>query len=55
MPQEASIHGTDVNDRIGEGNGSIAMDRSGNHIAIGAQRGNYYDGVAYAYEALSLM
>ena len=51
VPQAPSIQGADADNRIGEGNGSIAMDRSGNHIAIGAQRGNYYDGVAYAYEA----
>ena len=54
VPKAPSIHGVDANDRMGEGNGSIAMDRSGNHIAIGAQRGNYYDGVAYAFEALPL-
>ena len=48
MPQEASIHGTDVNDRIGEGNGSIAMDSSGGRVAVGSQRGNYYDGTARA-------
>ena len=53
VPQEASIHGTDVNDRIGEGNGSIAMDSSGGRVAVGSQRGNYYDGTARAYQVLN--
>ena len=34
---------------MGEGDSFISMDRSGNHITIGVQqRGNYYDGVAFA-------
>lgn len=39
-------------DRFGEGGNAIAMDRFGTHLAIGAQRVNYYQGMARVYEVL---
>ena len=29
------------------------MDRNGSHLAVGAQRGNYYAGMSRVYEALA--
>ncbi len=52
-PQGNDIFGECAGDKVGEGGGSIAMDRTGAHIAFGAQRGKYYAGMIRVYEALA--
>ena len=46
-----AIQGTSSGDRLGEGNGAIALDFDGTHVVTGAGRGNYYCGKARVYEA----
>ena len=51
--QGIDIVGECTQDRFGEGGGAIALDRSGAHVAVGAQRVNYYAGMSRVYEVLS--
>ena len=51
--QGTDIFGECAGDKFGEGGGAIAMDRTGAHLAIGAQRGSYYAGMTRVYEALA--
>ena len=48
-----ALMGQESDDRLGEDNGAIAIDRSGKHLIVGAQRGNYYAGVSRVYTATS--
>ncbi len=47
------IFGECALDMFGEGEGAIAMDYTGNHLAIGSQRSTYYTGMTRVYEALA--
>jgi hypothetical protein len=51
--QGTDIFGECAGDKFGEGGGAIAMDRTGAHLAIGAQRGSYYAGMTRVYESLA--
>jgi len=52
VPYANDIMGETANDRLGEGNGSIALDYSGQHLIAGAGRGNYYCGKVRVYESV---
>ena len=52
MPYGDSIVGEGQDSRLGEGNGSIALDRTGRHIVVGSVRGNYYAGRSRVFEAV---
>ena len=41
-------------DRLGEGNGLIALDASGEHLIAASVRGNYYCGKVRVHESVSL-
>ena len=53
IPQGQDILGECEKDRLGEGGSSIALDRSGNHLAVGAIRANYYSGMARVFETVA--
>ena len=53
IPQGIEILGECAGYKLGEGGGSIALDRSGAHLAIGAERGNYYAGMSRVFETLA--
>ena len=53
LPQGIDIDGECEGDKLGEGGSAVAMDRNGSHLAVGAQRGNYYAGMSRVYEALA--
>ena len=54
VPLGSEIYGEGIDSRLGEGNGSIALDRSGQHLVVGAMRGNYYAGRSRVFEALPI-
>ena len=52
IPYGSDIYGEDTDSRLGEGNGSIALDRYGRHLIVGSVRGNYYAGKSRVFEAV---
>ena len=50
VPEGIEIVGECKQDRFGEGGGAVALDRTGAHLAVGAQRVNYYAGMSRVYE-----
>ncbi len=50
IPRGQDILGECETDRLGEGGGSIALDRTGEHLAVGAIRSNYYSGMARVFK-----
>jgi hypothetical protein len=53
LPKGNDIVGDCKQDRFGEGGGAVALDHSGAHVAVGAQRGRNYYGISRVYEALA--
>jgi hypothetical protein len=53
LPQGIDILGECAGNKFGEGGGAIALDRSGEHLAVGAIRGNYYAGMARVFETVA--
>ena len=54
VPFGSEIYGEGIDSRLGEGNGSIALDRNGQHLVVGSNRGNYYAGRSRVFEALPI-
>ena len=54
VPFGSDIYGEGIDSRLGEGNGSIALDRNGQHLVVGSVRGNYYAGRSRVFEALPI-
>ncbi len=46
IPVGLDILGECEGNKFGEGGGAIALDRTGEHLAVGASRGNYYAGMS---------
>ena len=53
LPKGIEILGECAGNKLGEGGGSIALDRSGAHLAVGAERGNYYAGMSRVFETVA--
>jgi hypothetical protein len=53
IPVGFDILGECAGNRFGEGGGAIALDRTGEHLAVGASRGNYYAGMSRVFMAVA--
>lgn len=53
VPKTLDILGKCLGDKVGEGGGSIALDHSGEHIVVGAERANYYAGVSRVFKLVA--
>ena len=52
-PVGLDILGECAGNKFGEGGGALALDRTGEHLAVGAARGNYYAGMSRVFMAVA--